>query len=86
MADKRENVFGLTPLPGGGYAEYVWDELSPKMREGLSFAGDFPERWMFSNHSTLAALRRRGLLNQINRLTESGKDLLEWMKNNERNA
>lgn len=94
MTDKRETVFGLTPFPVcGGYIEYAWDGLSPKMREAVELAKisrstrqDLPSWWIFSNNRTLTALQRRGLFNQNGRLTEDGKALVEWMKDKERNT
>jgi hypothetical protein len=77
-----ENVFGLTPLPGGGYAEYAWTSLSHAQRstlEGAVKARDL--RWLpIAPSRTLSALARRGITERqlTRKLTERGQALLRW--------
>lgn len=89
MADKRENVFGLTPFPEhGGYIEYAWDGLSYAMRDILLQVKEVGEaRLMWTKGQTLNAPIKRGLVDgATHRLTEDGKALVEWMKDKERNT
>lgn len=89
MSDK--NWVGLTPLPSGQFADYVWDGLSETMRNVFRHASEVgvDEYLMGAKAITLSALIKRKLVGYREssyRLTEDGKALVEWMKNKERNT
>lgn len=81
----RDLTFGLTPFTeGGGYIEYVWDELSTNMQTAFRVAlrSGHRDHLPLGQPRTMAALWRRGLVQDDSRRTLSarGREVIEWVE------
>ena len=80
----KDAVFGLTPLPVSGYAEYVWVSLSENMKTAfrVSATAGRTEHLVMGTPRLLNALARRGLVEprNLHQLTENGRGLMQWLR------
>lgn len=74
----------LTPFPDGiGLIDHAWRGLSPTMRRTLTASNDKGRTegiLAAPRMDTLGALRRKGLLDDDNTITDRGRAVIEWAR------